>query len=67
MTVTIREPRSDDAEAMARVMAAVADEGTIATEPRVDVESRAARFRDHYRRRDDSLRSALVMAPFTSG
>jgi ribosomal protein S18 acetylase RimI-like enzyme len=43
--VTVREARTEDAEAIARVMAAVAEEGLIATEPPVDIEARADRFR----------------------
>src|SRR5207342_1240256 len=35
--VTVRRARSEDATAMARVMAAVAEEGSIATEPPVDI------------------------------
>jgi RimJ/RimL family protein N-acetyltransferase len=42
----VRGARSEDAEAMARVMATVAEEGWIATEPPVDIEARAQRFRE---------------------
>jgi RimJ/RimL family protein N-acetyltransferase len=42
----VRQARSEDAAAMARVMATVADEGLIATEPPVDLDARAQRFRD---------------------
>lgn len=38
--------RSDDAEAQVRVLATVAEEGLIATEPPVDIEARAARARE---------------------
>jgi RimJ/RimL family protein N-acetyltransferase len=44
--VTVRGARNEDATAMARVMAAVAEEGWIATEPPVDIEARAQRFRE---------------------
>ena len=44
--VTVRRARSEDATAMARVMAAVAEEGSIATEPPVDIEARAQQFRE---------------------
>ncbi|MGI8904356.1 MAG: GNAT family N-acetyltransferase [Solirubrobacteraceae bacterium] len=43
---TIRKARSEDAEAIARVMAAVAEEGLLATEPPVDLAARARRFRE---------------------
>jgi RimJ/RimL family protein N-acetyltransferase len=43
--LTVREPRTDDAAAIAAVMAAVAEEGTLATEPPVDVAARAQGFR----------------------
>jgi putative acetyltransferase len=43
--VIVREARSEDAEAMARVIAAVAEEGLIATEPPVDIAARAERLR----------------------
>src|SRR5919202_1325332 len=42
----VRPATVDDTQAMARVMAVVAEEGTIATEPPVDVEVRARRFAD---------------------
>ncbi len=100
----VRKAKIDDGEDMAVIMAAVAEEGLIATEPPVDLEARAQRFRefilghapacgahkielevwtdnaraialyasagfeveglrrDHYRRRDGRLRSALLMA-----
>jgi L-amino acid N-acyltransferase YncA len=102
--MVVRRARIEDVEAMALIMAAVAEEGTIGTEPPVDVDARAQRFRevflehahacgahkvelevwvdnaraialyasagfeveglrrDHYRRRDGQLRSALLMA-----
>src|SRR5829696_4633193 len=44
--VNVRGARSEDAEAMARVMAVVAEEGLIATEPPVDIGARAQRFRE---------------------
>lgn len=44
--VIVREATSADAEAMARVLAAVAEEGSIGSEPPVDVEARAQRFRE---------------------
>ncbi|MCE3246356.1 MAG: rimI 2, partial [Geminicoccaceae bacterium] len=44
--VTVREATSADAEAMALVIAAVAEEGSIATEAPVDVADRARRFRE---------------------
>lgn len=43
--MTVREAEREDAEAMARVLAVVAEEGSIATEPPVDINSRAQRFR----------------------
>lgn len=43
--VTVREARPEDAEAVARVFAAVAEEGLLATEPPVDVAAQAERFR----------------------
>jgi len=43
--VTVREARPEDAAATARVFAAVAEEGLLATEPPVDVAARAERFR----------------------
>ena len=42
----VRAAVSSDADAMARVIAAVAEEGSIGTEPPVDIEARARRFRD---------------------
>jgi [ribosomal protein S18]-alanine N-acetyltransferase len=44
--VIVRNARTEDAEALARVIAAVAEEGLIATEPPVDVAARAGRFRE---------------------
>ena len=44
--MTVREATSADAEAMALVIAAVAEEGSIATEAPVDVADRARRFRE---------------------
>jgi putative acetyltransferase len=44
--VIVRAATSDDAEAAARLLAAVAEEGTIAAEPPVDVEARAQKFRE---------------------
>jgi RimJ/RimL family protein N-acetyltransferase len=44
--VHVREAKIEDAEAMALIMAAVAPEGSIGTEPPVDVEARAQRFRE---------------------
>jgi RimJ/RimL family protein N-acetyltransferase len=44
--VTVRKASSEDAQEMARVMAAVAEEGWIATEPPVDIEARAQRFQE---------------------
>jgi putative acetyltransferase len=44
--VIVREARSEDADAMARVIATVAEEGLIATEPPVDVAARAERLRE---------------------
>ena len=101
-SVRVRRAQSSDAEALAEIVAAVAEEGLIATEPPVDVSARAERIRttmdagangahkielevwpenadaiaiyeragfepeglrrNHYRRRDGSLRSALLMA-----
>jgi RimJ/RimL family protein N-acetyltransferase len=43
--VVVRYATVDDVEAMARVIAAVAEEGHIATEPPVDLDARAQRFR----------------------
>ena len=45
-SVVVRYARTEDAEAMALIMAAVAQEGVLGTEPPVDVEARAQRFRD---------------------
>ncbi|WP_143105556.1 GNAT family N-acetyltransferase [Pseudonocardia ammonioxydans] len=45
-TVMVRAAGNDDAEAMAQVIAAVAEEGSIGAEPPVDIEARAQRFRD---------------------
>jgi putative acetyltransferase len=42
----VRKATVEDAEAMALVIASVAPEGSIATEPPVDVEERALRFRE---------------------
>ncbi|MBA2420634.1 MAG: N-acetyltransferase [Thermoleophilaceae bacterium] len=44
--MTVREARSEDADAMVRVLAAVAEEGWIATEPPVDTQARARRLRE---------------------
>jgi hypothetical protein len=44
--VDVRSATIDDATAMARIMATVAQEGLIGAEPPVDVEARARRFRD---------------------
>jgi putative acetyltransferase len=44
--VIVRDARAEDAEALARVIAAVAEEGLIATEPPVDVAARAERIRE---------------------
>jgi putative acetyltransferase len=41
----VRRATSEDAEAMAQVIAVAAEEGLIASEPPVDVAARAARFR----------------------
>lgn len=41
----VRKAKIEDVEAMALIMAAVAEEGLIATEPPVDIEARARRFR----------------------
>ena len=46
MALKVRLATVDDAEPMARVIAAVAKEGLIATEPPVDLELRAAGFRE---------------------
>lgn len=42
----VREATSGDCEAIAQVMAVVAEEGSIGTEPPVDVPARARRFRE---------------------
>jgi putative acetyltransferase len=44
--VVVRYARIEDVEAMALIMAAVAEEGSIGTEPPVDIEARAERFRE---------------------
>ena len=44
--VFVRKAKIEDVEDMAVVMAAVAEEGLIATEPPVDLEARAQRFRE---------------------
>jgi RimJ/RimL family protein N-acetyltransferase len=44
--VLVRYATVEDAEPMARIMATVAEEGSIGTEPPVDIEARAQRFRD---------------------
>jgi RimJ/RimL family protein N-acetyltransferase len=44
--VQVRKAKIEDAEAMALIMAAVAEEGLIGAEPPVDIEARAQRFRD---------------------
>jgi putative acetyltransferase len=44
--VIVRNATSDDCEAIARVMAAVAEEGSIGAESPVDVQARARRFRE---------------------
>ena len=41
----VRPATRDDAEASARLLAVVAEEGTIAAEPPVDIEARAEKFR----------------------
>jgi RimJ/RimL family protein N-acetyltransferase len=42
----VRRATVEDAEAMALVIAAVADEGSLGTEPPVDIDARAQRFRE---------------------
>ena len=42
----VRKATAEDAQAMARVLAEVAQEGLIATEPPVDVDARAQRMRE---------------------
>lgn len=44
--MTVRRANANDVQAMAEIMAVVAEEGWIATEPPVDVDARAERFRD---------------------
>jgi [ribosomal protein S18]-alanine N-acetyltransferase len=44
--VTVRQAAGEDAEAIARIMAAVAAEGFLAHEPPIDVEARAQEFRE---------------------
>jgi RimJ/RimL family protein N-acetyltransferase len=44
--VVVRYATVEDVEAMAQIIAAVAEEGFIASEPPVDVEARAQRFRE---------------------
>lgn len=44
--VFVRKAKVDDVEDMAVIMAAVAEEGVIGTEPPVDLEARAQRFRE---------------------
>jgi RimJ/RimL family protein N-acetyltransferase len=44
--VHVRRAKIEDAEAMALIMAAVAKEGSIGTEPPVDVAARSQRFRE---------------------
>jgi len=44
--VIVRKAKIEDVEGMALVMAAVAEEGVIGTEPPVDIADRARRFRD---------------------
>ncbi len=44
-SVRVRRAESSDAEALAEIVAAVAEEGLIATEPPVDVSARAERIR----------------------
>ena len=44
--VFVRKAKIEDVEDMAVVMATVAEEGLIATEPPVDLEAVAQRFRD---------------------
>lgn len=42
----VRVATGDDADAMARVVAVAAEEGSIGTEPPVDIDARAQRFRE---------------------
>jgi RimJ/RimL family protein N-acetyltransferase len=44
--VFVRSARIEDVEAIALIMAALAEEGLIATEPPVDLEAQARRFRE---------------------
>jgi RimJ/RimL family protein N-acetyltransferase len=44
--VVVREATVEDAEGLALIMAAVAEEGMIGAEPPVDIEARARRFRE---------------------
>jgi putative acetyltransferase len=44
--VVVRKAKIEDIEGMALIMAVVAEEGLIGTEPPVDVEARAQRFRE---------------------
>jgi RimJ/RimL family protein N-acetyltransferase len=44
--VIVRKAKIEDVEAMALVMAVLAEEGLIGTEPPVDLEARAQRFRE---------------------
>jgi putative acetyltransferase len=44
--MVVRDARIEDVDAMALIMAVVAEEGLIGTEPPVDVGARAQRFRD---------------------
>ena len=44
--VSVRQARREDAEAMARVIAALSEEGLIATEPPVDLDPRVQWFKD---------------------
>jgi RimJ/RimL family protein N-acetyltransferase len=44
--VVVRKAKIDDVQAMALIMAAVAEEGLIGTEPPVDLKARAQRFRE---------------------
>ena len=46
VSVRVRRARSEDAEAFAGVVARVAEEGSIAAEPPVDVADRAAKARE---------------------
>ncbi|MGO9902833.1 MAG: N-acetyltransferase family protein [Solirubrobacteraceae bacterium] len=44
--MVVRDARIEDVDAMALIMAVVAEEGVIGTEPPVDIGARAQRFRD---------------------